>query len=137
MPIIESSLTQLLLWAIIGYGLGSIPFGMVSARLFGLGNLRGIGSGNIGATNVLRTGNKTAAALTLIFDAGKGAAAIFLARAFAGEDAVQLAGLGRRASHCRGGPRAQCVGCDGQHLGNAAAFSSLGAWCRCVPSSGY
>lgn len=100
MPIIESSLTQLLLWAIIGYGLGSIPFGMVSARLFGLGNLRGIGSGNIGATNVLRTGNKTAAALTLIFDAGKGAVAIFLARAFAGEDAVQLAGLAAFVGHC-------------------------------------
>ncbi len=59
---------------IIGYLVGSIPFGLVFARLFGLGNLREIGSGNIGATNVLRTGNKPAAFLTLLFDIGKGGA---------------------------------------------------------------
>jgi hypothetical protein len=58
--------------ALAAYLLGSVPFGIVMARLFGLGDLRQIGSGNIGATNVLRTGNKTAAALTLILDAGKG-----------------------------------------------------------------
>lgn len=100
MPSLESSLAQLILWAFVGYGLGSIPFGMVSARLFGLGNLRDIGSGNIGATNVLRTGNKPAAALTLIFDAGKGAVAVLLARAFAGEDAVQIAALAAFLGHC-------------------------------------
>ncbi|PCH66206.1 MAG: glycerol-3-phosphate acyltransferase, partial [Rhodobacteraceae bacterium] len=53
MPALDSSTTQLLIWALIGYGLGSIPFGMVLARVMGLGNLRDIGSGNIGATNVL------------------------------------------------------------------------------------
>jgi glycerol-3-phosphate acyltransferase PlsY len=100
MPALETSLIQLLLWALIGYGLGSIPFGMVLARLMGLGNLREIGSGNIGATNVLRTGNKTAAALTLLLDGAKGAAAVLLARAFAAEDAVQIAALGAFLGHC-------------------------------------
>ena len=84
----------------IGYVLGSIPFGMVIARVMGLGNLRDIGSGNIGATNVLRTGNKVAAALTLLFDAGKGALAVLLGRYFAGEDAAQLAGLMAMLGHC-------------------------------------
>jgi len=100
MPPIETAPSLLLLWAVIGYLLGSIPFGMVLARLMGLGNLREIGSGNIGATNVLRTGNKTAAALTLLLDGGKGAAAVLLARAFAAEDAAQLAGLMAFLGHC-------------------------------------
>jgi glycerol-3-phosphate acyltransferase PlsY len=72
----------------------------VLARVFGLGDLRSIGSGNIGATNVLRTGNKTAAALTLVLDGAKGAAAVLIARALAGEDAVQLAGLMAFLGHC-------------------------------------
>ncbi len=93
MPDLTSSTDALALWAAIGYLLGSIPFGLLVARIFGLGNLRQIGSGNIGATNVLRTGNKAAAALTLAFDAGKGAAAVLLARALQGEDAAQVAGL--------------------------------------------
>lgn len=59
-----------------GYLLGAVPFGIVIAKLFGLGDLRTIGSGNIGATNVLRTGNKLAAFLTLILDSGKGAIAV-------------------------------------------------------------
>lgn len=100
MPPIETALPILALWALIGYVLGSIPFGMVLARVMGLGNLREIGSGNIGATNVLRTGNKPAAALTLIFDAAKGAVAVLLARAAAGEDAAQLAGLCAMLGHC-------------------------------------
>jgi len=101
MPLIETSSAILLLWAVIGYGLGSIPFGMVMARLMGLGNLREIGSGNIGATNVLRTGNRPAAAATLLLDAGKGAAALLLARALTGaEDAAQLAGLAAMLGHC-------------------------------------
>ena len=100
MPPIETAPSLLLLWAVIGYLLGSIPFGMVLARLMGLGNLREIGSGNIGATNVLRTGNRTAAALTLLLDGGKGAAAVLLARAFAAEDAAQLAGLMAFLGHC-------------------------------------
>ncbi|MDW4499766.1 glycerol-3-phosphate 1-O-acyltransferase PlsY [Sulfitobacter sp. D35] len=100
MPIFDSPATILLLWAGLGYLLGSIPFGMVLARIMGLGNLREIGSGNIGATNVLRTGNKTAAALTLVLDGAKGAVAVLLARAAAGEDAAQLAGLAAMLGHC-------------------------------------
>lgn len=100
MPELTSAQAVLLLWAVIGYGLGSIPFGMVLARMMGLGNLRSIGSGNIGATNVLRTGNKLAAFLTLLLDGGKGAAAVLLARAFAAEDAAQLAGGMAFLGHC-------------------------------------
>ena len=100
MPIIENSAVVLTLWATIGYLLGSIPFGMVVASMMNLGNLRDIGSGNIGATNVLRTGNKKAAALTLIFDAAKGAVALLLARNFAGEDAAQLAAVMAMLGHC-------------------------------------
>lgn len=100
MPPFDTPTASLILWAVIGYGLGSIPFGMVLARLMGLGNLREIGSGNIGATNVLRTGNKTAAVLTVVLDGAKGAAAVLLARAFAGEDAVQLAALAAFLGHC-------------------------------------
>jgi glycerol-3-phosphate acyltransferase PlsY len=84
----------------LAYLLGSVPFGIVIARLFGLGDLRKIGSGNIGATNVLRTGNKAAAAFTLIGDAGKGAAAVLLARALVGEDAAQVAGFAAFLGHC-------------------------------------
>ena len=100
MPIIESSLGVLALWGAVGYLLGSIPGGVIMARLMGLGNLRNIGSGNIGATNVLRTGNKKAAALTLFFDAGKGAIVVLAARAAAPEDAVQLAALMAFIGHC-------------------------------------
>ncbi|MEO1108563.1 MAG: glycerol-3-phosphate 1-O-acyltransferase PlsY [Pseudomonadota bacterium] len=100
MPLIDSTQSELLLWAAMGYLLGSIPFGLILAKLMGLGNLRQIGSGNIGATNVLRTGNKAAAALTLLFDAAKGAVAVLLARAFAGEDAAQIAALMAFLGHC-------------------------------------
>ncbi|CUK00301.1 G3P acyltransferase [Ruegeria denitrificans] len=100
MPPFDSSMTQLILWAVLGYLMGSVPFGMIIAKVMGLGNLRNIGSGNIGATNVLRTGNKAAAALTLIFDAAKGAVAVLLARALAGEDAAQIAALAALLGHC-------------------------------------
>ena len=101
MPQLDSSTAQLLIWALIGYGLGSVPFGMILARVMGLGNLRDIGSGNIGATNVLRTGNKTAAALTVLLDGAKGAVAVLLARwASAGADAMQLAALAAFLGHC-------------------------------------
>lgn len=100
MPLIETAAAFLLLWAVIGYLLGSIPFGLLLTRALGLGNLREIGSGNIGTTNVLRTGNKAAAAATLILDGGKGAAAVLLARSLAGEDAAQLAGLMAFLGHC-------------------------------------
>ncbi|MDP5084490.1 MAG: glycerol-3-phosphate 1-O-acyltransferase PlsY [Yoonia sp.] len=100
MPPLESATAVLVLWGVIGYFLGSIPSGMILARMMNLGNLREIGSGNIGATNVLRTGNKKAAALTLLFDAGKGAVVVLLARAFAGEDAAQAGALLAFVGHC-------------------------------------
>lgn len=100
MPLIENTLIVLLLWAVLGYLAGSVPFGVVVARVMGLGNLRNIGSGNIGATNVLRTGSKPAAFATLVLDAGKGAVALLVARAVAGEDAAQLAALAAMIGHC-------------------------------------
>ncbi len=78
----------LILTAILAYLLGSVSFGLLMARLFRLGDLRTVGSGNIGATNVLRTGNKLAALLTLLGDAGKGAAAVLLARWLTGDEAA-------------------------------------------------
>ena len=81
-----------------GYLLGSIPFGLILAKLFGLGDLRAIGSGNIGATNVLRTGKKGLAALTLLLDAAKGTVAVLLA-AHCGETAAMLAALGAFLGH--------------------------------------
>jgi glycerol-3-phosphate acyltransferase PlsY len=75
-----------------GYLLGSIPFGLVVTRLGGAGDIRAIGSGNIGATNVLRTGRKDLALLTLLGDGGKGIVAVLLARHYLGETAAALAG---------------------------------------------
>ena len=100
MPTLESSLAVLAMWAGLGYLLGSIPFGMILTKAMGLGNLREIGSGNIGATNVLRTGNKGAAAATLLLDGAKGAIAVLLARALASEDAAQIAALTAFLGHC-------------------------------------
>lgn len=88
------------LWAVFGYLLGSIPFGLVIARALGLGDLRAIGSGNIGATNVLRTGNKPAALATLLLDSGKGAIAVLIARHFGGDGAAMLAGGAAFLGHC-------------------------------------
>ena len=89
----------LILWAVLGYLLGSIPFGIVIPRALGLGDLRQIGSGNIGATNVLRTGNKPAALATLLLDSGKGAIAVLLARWLAGPDAALVAGAAAFLGH--------------------------------------
>ncbi|WP_424931216.1 glycerol-3-phosphate 1-O-acyltransferase PlsY [Amaricoccus macauensis] len=90
---------MLILCAILAYLLGSIPFGVLITRGMGLGDLRSIGSGNIGATNVLRTGNKAAAFATLVLDGGKGAVAVLLARAFLGEQAALVAGLAAFLGH--------------------------------------
>lgn len=100
MPELLTQLPVVVAVAAVGYLLGSIPFGIVMARLFGLGDLRQIGSGNIGATNVLRTGNKPAALLTLLGDAGKGAAAVLIARALFADDAAQIAGFAAFLGHC-------------------------------------
>jgi len=82
-----------------GYALGSIPFGLLLTRLAGLGDIRSIGSGNIGATNVLRTGRKGLAALTLLLDGAKGTVAVILASQFAGPDAALMAGHGAVLGH--------------------------------------
>jgi len=95
-------LTPLWLLGIVGlvaYMIGSIPFGVVVARVMGLGDLRAIGSGNIGATNVMRTGNKAAGVLTFVLDAGKGAIAALVAWALLGEDAAQAAALAAFLGH--------------------------------------
>jgi acyl phosphate:glycerol-3-phosphate acyltransferase len=84
---------------LLSYLAGSIPFGLLVTRALGLGDVRKIGSGNIGATNVLRTGNKAAAAATLILDAAKGAVPVLLARAWIDEPAAQIAGLGAFLGH--------------------------------------
>jgi len=99
-PALTTAPALLALTALAAYLLGSVPFGIVMARVFGLGDLRKIGSGNIGATNVLRTGNKLAAFLTLVCDAGKGAAAVLAARATLGPDAAQVAGFAAFLGHC-------------------------------------
>ncbi|UHS56372.1 glycerol-3-phosphate 1-O-acyltransferase PlsY [Agrobacterium vaccinii] len=83
----------LALAALIGYLLGSIPFGLILTRAAGLGDVRNIGSGNIGATNVLRTGNKKLAAATLLLDALKGTAAVLVAHALWGYEASLVAGF--------------------------------------------
>jgi len=85
--------------AVAGYLLGSIPFGLVLTRLAGLGDIRAIGSGNIGATNVLRTGRKGLALATLLLDGGKGAIAALAALALAGRDAMLIAGLAAVLGH--------------------------------------
>ena len=94
-----TDILQLFAVFVLSYLLGSVPFGVVLSNLFNLGDLRSIGSGNIGATNVLRTGNKKAAAGTLICDMGKGAVAVLLARHFVGETAALIAGLGAFLGH--------------------------------------
>jgi glycerol-3-phosphate acyltransferase PlsY len=100
MPEILSSPTTLLIVAVLAYLLGSIPFGLVITRVMGLGDLRQIGSGNIGATNVLRTGNKRAALATLVLDGAKGAVAVLIARVVTGhEDVAQVAGLASFLGH--------------------------------------
>ncbi|MCJ2062454.1 glycerol-3-phosphate 1-O-acyltransferase PlsY [Methylobacterium sp. J-088] len=84
---------------VIGYALGSIPFGLILTRFAGLGDVRSIGSGNIGATNVLRTGRKGLAAATLVGDALKGTAAVLIAGQL-GEGPALAAGLGAFLGHC-------------------------------------
>jgi len=93
-------LTALPYWAFAGgYLAGTIPFGLIITRLAGTGDIRAIGSGNIGATNVLRTGRRDLAAATLVCDALKGTAAVLAAAHFGGPDAAVAAGLGAFLGH--------------------------------------
>ncbi|MEQ8707583.1 MAG: glycerol-3-phosphate 1-O-acyltransferase PlsY [Rhodospirillales bacterium] len=91
---------ELLIWLVAGYLLGSIPFGLLLTRAAGLGDVRSIGSGNIGATNVLRTGRKGLAAATLLLDGGKGAVAVLAGLWFAGLEAGLVAGVAAVLGHC-------------------------------------
>src|ERR1700760_3641421 len=84
---------------LFAYLLGSVPFGLILTRAAGLGDIRQIGSGNIGATNVLRTGNRKVAAATLLLDGLKGALAVGLGWWWAGRDAGLIAGLGAVLGH--------------------------------------
>ncbi|MEO0682692.1 MAG: glycerol-3-phosphate acyltransferase, partial [Pseudomonadota bacterium] len=100
-PGLEAAAPWLLAALGLGYLLGSIPFGVLVARAFGLGDLRQVGSGNIGATNVLRTGRKGLAAATLLLDMGKGLVAVVLARAIWGAgDAPLIAATAAMIGHC-------------------------------------
>jgi acyl phosphate:glycerol-3-phosphate acyltransferase len=99
MPPITTDPMLLILTAVLAYLLGSVPFGILVSKAMGLGDLRQIGSGNIGATNVLRTGNKGAALATLLLDGAKGAVAVLIAGWLLGEDASQLAGLAAFLGH--------------------------------------
>jgi len=96
---IEYSAPYYALAIIFGYLLGSIPFGLLFTHMAGLGDIRAVGSGNIGATNVLRTGNRWVAAATLIADGGKGAAAVLIARYVAGDTMAVLAGTAAFVGH--------------------------------------
>ena len=91
--------TFLIVAFLLGYLLGSIPFGLILTRLAGTQDLRSIGSGNIGATNVLRTGHKGLAAATLISDMLKGTIAVIIAGTFGGPNAAMLAALGAFLGH--------------------------------------
>ena len=94
---------QILLFSalsVAAYLLGSVPFGLIFTKISGRGDIRGIGSGNIGATNVLRTGSRKLAGLTLIFDAGKGSVAVAVAGHFAGSQMAAVAGLLVVVGHC-------------------------------------
>ncbi len=91
-------MTTILAAFVAGYLLGSIPFGLLLTRAAGLGDIRRIGSGNIGATNVLRTGRRGLALATLLLDGGKGAAAVLVAASF-GADAALAAAFGAIIGH--------------------------------------
>lgn len=91
---------EMLLVLGLGYLLGSVPFGLLFTKMAGLGDIRQVGSGNIGATNVLRTGRKDLALLTLVMDAGKGAIAVLLTRYFGDPALAPLAGAAAFIGHC-------------------------------------
>ena len=91
---------SLLYAALLGYLCGSVPFGLLLTRAAGLGDIRSIGSGNIGATNVLRTGNRWLAGATLVLDAAKAALPVLFARYYWGEESAMVAALFAFLGHC-------------------------------------
>ena len=95
-----TDLMPLIYAVVLGYLCGSVPFGLLLTHAAGLGDIRQIGSGNIGATNVLRTGNRWVAAATLVLDAAKAALPVLVARYYWGEDAAMLAAIGAFLGHC-------------------------------------
>jgi glycerol-3-phosphate acyltransferase PlsY len=95
----DTSLSMLIPVVLLAYLAGSVPFGVLFARISGAGDLRKVGSGNIGATNVLRTGKKGAAALTLAFDMAKGAIPVLLARRLGGESLAAIAAIAAFLGH--------------------------------------
>ena len=99
-PALELGLMNIFLVILFAYLIGSIPFGIIISKIMGLGNLRNIGSGNIGATNVLRTGNKLAAILTLIFDLLKGAISVIITYCIFNDTTAQIAALSSFLGHC-------------------------------------
>ncbi|MDX1710656.1 MAG: glycerol-3-phosphate 1-O-acyltransferase PlsY [Rhodovibrionaceae bacterium] len=139
----EYALPYLALALAGGYLLGSLPFGVILTRVAGLGDIRKVGSGNIGTTNVLRTGRKDLAALTLLLDAGKGAAAILIAGLW-GPDVQLMAGYGAVLGHFfpvwlkfRGGKGVATV--LGIHLAMAwpVGLLACGAWLAIAGISRY
>ena len=99
-PALELGLMNIFFVILFAYLIGSIPFGIIISKIMGLGNLRNIGSGNIGATNVLRTGNKLAAILTLIFDLLKGAISVIITYYIFNDTTAQIAALSSFLGHC-------------------------------------
>src|SRR3954462_14727248 len=95
----DAPMLAILAALVFGYLLGSIPFGLLLTKAAGLGDIRGLGSGNIGATNVLRTGNKGLAAATLLLDGLKGAAAVLIPWLLIGRDVALLTGLAAVLGH--------------------------------------
>ena len=95
-----TDLMPLIYAIVLGYLCGAVPFGLLLTRAAGLGDIRQIGSGNIGATNVLRTGNRWVALATLILDAAKAALPVLVARYYWGENAAMLAAIGAFLGHC-------------------------------------
>ena len=98
-PVLWVTLGVYLVALLFGYLLGSVPFGLLLTRKAGMGDIRDVGSGNIGATNVLRTGNRKLAALTLLFDLLKGTVAVIVSGYF-GPDCAILSGFGAFLGHC-------------------------------------
>ena len=130
---IGGAVPEFLAIAAASYLLGSVPFGLVLTRLMGLGDLRAIGSGNIGATNVMRTGSRLAGFLTVLLDAGKGALPVLAAGAYLGSEAAQIAALSAFIGHLhpvwlrfRGGKGVAT------YLGILAAFSVPAGLLACL-----